>query len=748
MKSKFASSNNHTLRIKNHLNAQADSEDGKPPFSACTTDREAWRLVVEKDLGRLKWKYLNSQNERDSRPQDLVSRFFLGLPLTIPDCEATKSPSQSISNGLRFHSRLQVAGRGCWADDLKCIVFVTPMLIMSWYITGAEIDEAYAIELANYLFTIQDPTDGGFPTHIGGKTTLMGTMLIYVALRLMGIPSDEEHLIKARACFLEMGGAVYLPSWAKFWLSLLGLYGWEGTDPYPVELWLLPEWTPISPWRWYNIVRQVYLPMCYLSSKRFTMPSNPLLDEIRTEIFTEPYSSIKFASLQGCVLECERHQPQSRVLRTASWALSNVWNPWLRPRVLAESAERRALEIIKASDNTFNGTGLISLDCFLNMIVFYCEEGPNSKKLKQSQERTLEYLWFSPQGMQVQSIHGAHTWNTSFALQTLVISGFSDHPDLRGCTEDAYKFLLEQQFLEDWPDSPPCHRPSRLGGWPFTTGYHGSTCSDCTGEALKAILLVESQTNIHRLSTEKNIRLAIDHLLMIQNASGGYSSFEPIRSGPFLEHLNGTELFANVMTEYDYTETTSSCITALSLFRERDGSYRAEEVVNAIDRGVRFIHQNQQIDGGWLASWGIAYTYGAFFAMEALHCANETYENHAVVKRGCDFILDKQKEDGGWGETIESIMKKTYIQAESSHVVQTAWCCMALMYADYPDPEPIRRGIQLIMSRQKPSGEWEQEAGVGAGIFTCQLFYYNYIYSFPIRAIALYRQKYGDDNLL
>ncbi|RAQ52866.1 lanosterol synthase [Aspergillus flavus] len=247
MNHKFTSSNKHALRIKNHLNAQEDIEDGKPPFSACTTDREAWRLVVEKDLGRLKWKYLNTQNERDSRPQDLVSRFFLGLPLAIPDSEATKRPSQSVSNGLRFHSRLQVAGRGCWADDLKCIVFVTPMLIMSWYITGAEIDEAYAIELANYLFTIQDPTDGGFPTHIGGKTTLMGTMLIYVALRLMGIPSDEKHLIKARACFLEMGGAVYLPSWAKFWLSLLGLYGWEGTDPYPVELWydfVLPLFLP------------------------------------------------------------------------------------------------------------------------------------------------------------------------------------------------------------------------------------------------------------------------------------------------------------------------------------------------------------------------------------------------------------------------------------------------------------------------------------------------------------------------
>ncbi|KNG88536.1 putative lanosterol synthase [Aspergillus nomiae NRRL 13137] len=737
-------SNNYTLKIKNRLNAQADHL----PFSARNTNPEAWRLVVEKGLGRLKWKYLTSQSERDSHPQDLVSRFFLGLPLSIPDFEPAESPSQSISNGLRFHSRLQVAGRGCWAADLQCILFVTPMLIMSWYITGAEIDEAYAIEMVKYLFQSQDPTDGGFPTHTGGKTTLMGTMLIYVALRLMGVPSDEEHLIKARACFLDMGGAAYLPSWAKFWLALLGLYGWEGTDPYPVELWLLPEWTPISPWRWFNIVRQVYLPMCYLSSKRFTIPSNPLLDEIREEIFTQPYSSLDFASLRGSVLECERHQPQGRLLRTINWTLSNVWNPWLRPRILTEHAEKTALEVVKASDKTFNSTGAISLDCFLNMIVFYCEEGPNSKRVQQNQDITLEYLWISSQGMQSQSIHGGHVWETSFALQTFAMSGLADHPDLRCCIEDAYKFLLEQQFLEDWPDSPPCYRPSRLGGWPFTTRYNGTTCSDCTGEALKAILLVESQTNIPRLSMEGNIRLGIDNLLMIQNATGGYSAFEPIRSGPFMECLNGTELFANVMTEYDYTECTSSCITALSLFKERDSTYRAEEVARAIDRGANFIHQNQHPDGGWLASWGIAYTYGAFFAMEALHCVGETYENHLVVRKGCDFLIGKQKKDGGWGETIESILKKRYVQAEASHVVQTAWCCMALLYADYPDPEPIKRGIQLIMSRQKPNGEWEQESGVGAGIFTCQLLYHNYTYSFPIRAIALYKQRYGDEKLL
>lgn len=121
------------------------------------------------------------------------------------------------------------------------------MLIMSWYITGAVIDEVYAIELVNYFFNCQDPEDGGWPTYAGQKTTLMNTVLIYVALRLIGVPPDEEHMVKARSCLRRMGGAVYVPSWAKFWLAMLDLHGWEGTDPYPVELW----YVNVELSRWY-----------------------------------------------------------------------------------------------------------------------------------------------------------------------------------------------------------------------------------------------------------------------------------------------------------------------------------------------------------------------------------------------------------------------------------------------------------------------------------------------------------------
>lgn len=65
------------LKIKNRLK---DHADDTWPFSSRTTDPEGWRLVVEKPLGRLKWKYLQTEKERVCQPQDTTTKYFLGLP--------------------------------------------------------------------------------------------------------------------------------------------------------------------------------------------------------------------------------------------------------------------------------------------------------------------------------------------------------------------------------------------------------------------------------------------------------------------------------------------------------------------------------------------------------------------------------------------------------------------------------------------------------------------------------------------
>ena len=50
------------------------------------------------------------------------------------------------------------------------------------------------------------------------------------------------------AQILREGGAVMAPSWAKLWLAVMGCYAWEGMNPLPPEMWLLPyaSWTGIG----------------------------------------------------------------------------------------------------------------------------------------------------------------------------------------------------------------------------------------------------------------------------------------------------------------------------------------------------------------------------------------------------------------------------------------------------------------------------------------------------------------------
>ncbi|KAL4902244.1 hypothetical protein BDW74DRAFT_186967 [Aspergillus multicolor] len=732
----------YALKVRDRLQA-FHVQDGDDPFSAQKTSRDGWRLTVEEDLGRLKWKYLRSDHERAARPQDMTSRFYLGLPTAPPPW----TPSDAIRNGALYYSQVQVKELGCWAADLSCIYFVTPMLIISWYITRTTIDEAHAIELMNSILTSQNP-DGGWPTYCGEDTTLMGTILVYVALRLMGVSADQQALVKARICLLDMGGAVRLPSWAKLWLALLGLYEWEGTDPYPVEMWLLPEWVPISPWGWYVLPRQVYLAMSYLSTKRFTMPSNPLLDQIREEIFVQPYDEVDFVACRGATLRRSRELRKPWPLLLLNWILINIWIPWFRSDSLLKRGLDRVWSIIEESEKATNSVGGISVDCFLNMIAFYDKEGPDSEGLRRIQDASHEYLWMGPRGMQMMSIHGGHTWETAIAVQTYAEVSLINSPECQPAVHAAYKFLVEQQYTTDFAEESPCLFSSRLGGWPFSINYHGLACSDCTGEALKAILLVENNSDFLRLSTEHNLQLGVDNLIMVQNPSGGYSSFEPIRGSPLLEYVNGTEIFGKVMVEYDYVECTSSCITALALYRQRNPHYRRKDVARTIDRGVAYILSQQRSDGSWMAYWGIACIYGAFFAMEALACVGLTYDNNRAVKRGCDFLVKQQRDDGGWGETMQSIIEDKYVQADTSHTVQTAWACLALMHAEYPDAAPTRRGIRLIISRQRASGEWPQEKGVGCGIVTCELLYHSYLYAFPIRALAMYRDRYGDKPLM
>lgn len=99
------------------------------------------------------------------------------------------------------------------------------------------------------------------------------TTLAYVALRLLGCDPDMPLLVKARTWLqAQPGGVKAIPSWGKFWLAMLGLYGYQGLNAVPPELFLLPRWLPFHPRRFYCHTRLIYLGIAYLFGRRFVAP--------------------------------------------------------------------------------------------------------------------------------------------------------------------------------------------------------------------------------------------------------------------------------------------------------------------------------------------------------------------------------------------------------------------------------------------------------------------------------------------
>lgn len=74
---------------------------------------------------------------------------------------------------------------------------------------------------------------------------------------------------------------------------------------------LLPDWVPISPWRWWIHMRQVMLPMSYIYSKRWSLPLNDLTRQIRSEVLTQPYETINFEKHRNDVAPSENYHQKS-----------------------------------------------------------------------------------------------------------------------------------------------------------------------------------------------------------------------------------------------------------------------------------------------------------------------------------------------------------------------------------------------------------------------------------------------------
>ena len=70
------------------------------------------------------------------------------------------------------------------------------------------------------------------------------------------------------------------------------------------------------------------------------------------------------------------------------------------------------------------------------------------------------------------------------------------------------------------------------------------------------------------------------------------------------------------------------------------------------------------------------------------------------VRKAVDFIVSRQREDGGWGEDCASYPERRY-EAKVSTPSQTSWALLGLMAAGEVDSPAVQRGVDYLLGAER-----------------------------------------------
>ncbi|KAJ4920407.1 hypothetical protein JOQ06_024640 [Pogonophryne albipinna] len=647
----------------------------------------------------------------------LIQVFFSPQSQFVSESPAAPTAVEAALKGMHFYSQLQ-AEDGHWAGDYGGPLFLLPGLLITCHIAKIPLPSACQKEMVRYLRSVQ-LADGGWGLHIEDKSTVFGTALSYISLRILGVEPDDPDMIRARNNLHSKGGKLF------------------------------PSWMPAHPSTLWCHCRQVYLPMSYCYAVRLSAEEDPLVLSLRQELYVQDYATINWPAQRNNVASCDMYTPHSTLLDVAYMVL-NVYEAH-HSTMLREKAVKELYEHIEADDRFTKCISIGPISKTINMLVRWYVDGPSSPVFQEHVSRIPDYLWLGLDGMKMQGTNGSQLWDTCFAVQAFLEAGAQNNSTLAGCLRDAHQFLTITQIPENPPEYQKYYRQMNKGGFPFSTRDCGWIVADCTAEGLKSVMLLQELCpSISQPLPSERLCDAVNVLLSMRNSDGGFATYETKRGGRLLELLNPSEVFGDIMIDYTYVECTSAVMQALRHFQKAYPEHLAEELRSTLREGLEYCRKVQRPDGSWEGSWGVCFTYGIWFGLEAFACMGHVYQDDHVceeVRKACQFLLDRQMTDGGWGEDFESCEQRCYVQSNSAQIHNTCWALLGLMAVRHPDRRAIERGVQLLIDNQLPNGDWPQENIAGVFNKSCAISYTSYRNVFTVWTLGRFSTLYPSSPL-
>ena len=600
---------------------------------------------------------------------------------------------------------------GHWQFELEADATIpAEFMLLQHYLDRVE--PALEARIAAFLRATQ-AEHGGWPLFYGGDFELSGSVKAYFALKAAGVPPEAPHMTRAREAILAHGGARRCNVFTRALLALFGEVPWRAVPMMPVEIMLLPRWSPfhidkVSYWS-----RTVLVPLLVLMALR-PRARNPQRVTI-PELFVEPPEQVR------------------------GWITGPTASPWslafgLLDRLLRTTepffpagARRRA--IAKAAAfvgerlNGEDGLGGIYPAMANSLMMYDCLGYPADhpycltataairKLLVLDGERNYCQPCLSP------------VWDTALACHALMDAGEGEHgPALR----QALGWLEQKQVLNmvgDWAATRPGLRP---GGWAFQ--YENPYYPDVDDTAAAALALDRFDREGYRAAVER----AAEWLVGMQSKGGGWGSFDADNTHYYLNHIPFADHGA--LLDPPTADVSARC---LGLFGQL--GYSAEHA--CVAGALAFLRREQEADGSWFGRWGTNYIYGTWSVLVALHGAGAD-PGAPEIRRAVEWLLARQREDGGWGEDSRSYRPDApHGEAAYSTASQTAWALLGLMAAGEAANPAVARGIAYLLASQNANGEWDEPWFTAVGFpRVFYLRYHGYRAYFPLWALARYRR--------
>ncbi len=622
--------------------------------------------------------------------------------------------------------------QGCWEGEMVWCPVVTAQVAITRHVVGFPFSTEDAAKVLLHFERTQT-RDGAFGLHPEHSGSVFVTSMVYVACRCLGATADHPLAVRARGWLhAQPGGILSVPTWGKFWLALLGLYGRDGLRPLVPELALLPRVVPVHPIRFYCHTRYVYLAMSLLQGSHAKFDLGLLADELRAELYGPVGPPKSFREHRYHLAPSDAFEPPNLLIRAAERVMG--WYDRVPVRKLREHALRKCADLIARDLDATGNLTLSPVNGVLNVLALHAR-GAGRELIAKCVEG-FEFYRFDNVDRGLRYAGGCtRVWDTGFAVEALLANPAVTRAN-REPLQRAYRFLAEHQMTKSVAGRDPMFPDRAFGGWCLGDAKHAWPVSDCTAEALSAIL------GMHALKLapddripDSRLALAADFILSRQNRDGGFGSYERARSPRWLERLNPSEMFTRCMTDQSYVECTGSCLVALSRFRTAVPAHAPKRIATAMRRGARFLLYRQRRDGAFPGAWGVYLTYGTFHAVRGLRAAGYA-PDHPALQRAANWLLQHQKPDGGWGEHHTGCLRQEYVEHPTSQATMTSWAVLALREVVGPGHPAVRSGAESLAALQGEDGSYPREAVNGVFFGTAMLDYDLYRAYFPAWALA------------